>query len=134
MSDKHLERVLFVVAGRHCGKSAQLRGMFRDVRLGTAGEIPKDRKLKDFHRLTNERSLYLRLSWPHELKESPREFLRKTEAKIDAAEPALGRRWNFACALQREAANKMPDVVETVKLFVEYSGCCSSNCRRFTYL
>jgi hypothetical protein len=89
MSDKHLERVLFVVARRHCGKSTPLRSMFRDVRQGTAGEIPKDRKLKDFHRLMNERFLYLRLSSPHELKESPRVFLRKTKAKIDAAEPAL---------------------------------------------
>ena len=120
MKDKYLERALFVVAGRHCGKSTQLRSMFRDVRLGTKGEIPKNRKLKDFHRLTNERFLYLRLSSPHELKESPRDFLRKTEFKINSAEPDWGKRWNFACALQAQAANKMPDVVETVQSFVEY--------------
>jgi hypothetical protein len=57
-----------------------------------------------------------RTSW----KESPKGLLRKTEAKINAAGPEWGRRWNFACALQGEAANKMPAVVETVKLFVEY--------------
>jgi hypothetical protein len=42
MNDKYLERVLLVAAGRHRGKSTQLRSMFRDVRLGTAGKIPKD--------------------------------------------------------------------------------------------
>lgn len=120
MNDKYLERVLFVAAGRHRGKSTQLRSMFRDVRLGTAGKIPKDRKLKDFYRLTNERFLYIRLSSPHELKESPKEFLRKTEDKINAAGSQWGARWNFACALQAQAANRMPDVVESVKLFVEY--------------
>ena len=120
MNDKYLERVVFVVAGRHRGKSTQLRSMFRDVRLGTAGKIPKDRKLKDFYRLTNERFLYIRLSSPPELKESPKEFLRKTGNKINTAGSEWGRRWNFACALQTEAANKMPDVVESVKLFVEY--------------
>lgn len=119
MKEKYLERVLFVVAGRHCGKSTQLRSMFRDVRLGMKAEIPKDHKLKDFHRLTNESFLYLRLSSPHELKESPREFLSKTKAKIDGAGPEWGRRWNFACALQAEAANKMPDSLETVESFVE---------------
>jgi hypothetical protein len=65
MQRHHLERVLFVVGNRHCGKSTQLRSMFKDVRLSTAGSIPKDRKLADFHRLTNDRFLYLRLSSPH---------------------------------------------------------------------
>ena len=120
MTKHHLERVLFVVAGRHCGKSTQLRSLFRDVRLGNGGEIPSDRKLKDFHRLSNERFLYLRLSSPHELKESPKQFLRKTREKVEDAQVALGRRWNFACALQAGASNKMPDVVESVKLFVDY--------------
>ena len=118
MTKHHLDRVLFVVAGRHCGKSTQLRSMFRDVRLGTKGEIPSERKLKDFYRLPNERFLYLRLSSPHELKQSPKEFLRKTRDKVEGAGTSWGSRWNFACALQVGAANKMPDVVETVKLFV----------------
>ncbi len=71
MQRHHLERVLFVVGNRHCGKSTRLRSMFKDVRLSTAGSIPKDRKLVDFHRLTNDRFLYLRLSSPHELKGTP---------------------------------------------------------------
>jgi len=120
MTRHHLERVLFVVAGRHCGKSTQLRSMFRDARLGNRSEIPSERKLKDFHRLTNERFLYLRVSSPHELKESSKEFLRKTREKVEDAPVALGRRWNFACALQVGASNKMPDFVESVKLFVDY--------------
>jgi hypothetical protein len=68
MSDRHLERVLFLIDGRHCGKSTQLRSIFLDVRLGTDGVIPRKRKLKDFHRLTNDRFLYLRLSSPQDLK------------------------------------------------------------------
>ncbi|HKW35855.1 MAG TPA: hypothetical protein VJN92_22810 [Candidatus Acidoferrum sp.] len=91
MTMHHLERVLFVVAGRHCGKSTQLRSLFRDVPLGNGGEIPSERKAKDFHRLTNERFLYLRLSSPHELKESPKEFLRKTREKVEDAPVAW--RW-----------------------------------------
>jgi hypothetical protein len=94
--------------------------MFLDVRLGNGGMIPTDRKLRDLHRLTNERFLYLRLSSPHELKESPREFLRKTRDKVEGAKAEWGRRWNFACPLQTDAFNKMPDAVESVKLFVDY--------------
>jgi hypothetical protein len=120
MTTHHLERALFVVAGRHRGKSTQLRGMFLDARLGNDGVIPRERKLKDFHRLTNERFLYLRLSSPHELKESLKEFLRKTRDKVEGAKTEWGRRWNFACALQTDASNKMPDVVESVKLFVHH--------------
>jgi hypothetical protein len=69
MNDRYLERVLFVVGNRHTGKSTQLR-MFLDVRLGRNGQIPTERKPDDFHRLTNDRFLYLRLSSPHELKET----------------------------------------------------------------
>ena len=111
---------MFVVAGRHCGKSTQLRSMFCDVRLGTKGEIPGEKKLRDFHQLTNERFLYLRLSSPHELKESPKEFLRKTRDKIEGARAEWGPRWNFACALQADPSHKMPDAIETVKVFVGY--------------
>ena len=118
MKDKYLERALFVVAGRHCGKSTQLRSMFRDVRLGTGGEIPKGLKLREWYRLTNERSLYLRLSSPHELKESLTGFLKKTHEKMTAATPKHGRRWNFACALHPYPLNKMPDVVTACEAFV----------------
>ena len=120
MQRHHLERVLFVVGNRHSGKSTQLRSLFQDVRLGTRGSIPKDRKLADFHRLTNDCFVYLRLSSPHELKETPRGFLEKTENKIKAANAELGTRWNFASALQLDASNNMPDAIETCKVFVEH--------------
>jgi hypothetical protein len=120
MQSHHLERVLFVVGNRHCGKSTQLRSMFKNVRLGTGGGIPKNRKLDDFHRLTNDRFLYLRLSSPHELKETLRGFLKKTENKIEAADSELGTRWNFASALQLDASNNMPDAIESCKAFVEH--------------
>jgi hypothetical protein len=116
----HLERVLFVVGNRHRGKSTQLRSMFRDVRLGTGGSIPKDRKLADVHRLTNDRFLYLRPSSPPELKETTRGFPKKTENKIKAANSELGTRWNLASALQLDASNNMPDAVETCAAFVEH--------------
>ena len=70
----------------------------------TRGSIPKDRKLADFHRPTNDRFLYLQLSSPRELKETPRVFLRKTENKIKAANselaeisPARYRRQHAGC-------------------------------------
>jgi hypothetical protein len=53
MNDRYLERALFVVGNRHTGKSTQLRSMILDVRLGSNGRIPTERKPDDFHRLTN---------------------------------------------------------------------------------
>jgi hypothetical protein len=81
MQRHHLERVLFMVGNRHSGKSTQLRSMFRDVRLGLRGSIPKGGKRADFHMLTNDRFLYLRLSSPHELKKTLRFAVR---AMVDA--------------------------------------------------
>jgi len=120
MEKHHLERVLFVVGSRHCGKITQLRSIFRDVRFGTRVGIPRERKLDDFHRLTNDCFLYLRLSSPHELRESPKGFLRKAEGKIKMAHSEFGTRWNFASALQADASNKMPAAVETCSTFVEH--------------
>jgi len=119
MNDRYLERALFVVGNRHTDKSTQLRSMFLDVRLGSNGQIPTERKPEDFHRLTNDRFLYLRLSSPHELEETLPGFLRKTKDKIDKAKTRFGRRWNFASALQAQAVNNMPDVVETCEGFVD---------------
>ena len=64
------ERALFVVGEPNSGKSNQLRSMFRDIRLGTGGNIPSGRRLDEVYRLSNERSLYLRLTSPHEAGES----------------------------------------------------------------
>jgi len=114
----YVERALFVVGEQNSGKSTQLRSMFRDVRLGANGNIPGALNLPEMYRLSNERSLYLRITSPHERGETLPEFLDKTEEKIKGRTPHEGRRWNFACALQPFAANKMPDVVETCKRFV----------------
>jgi hypothetical protein len=127
MAAYHFERALFVVGEPNSGKSNQLRSMFRDIRLGTDGNIPRERKLPDFYRLSNERCLYLRLTSPHEAKESlgrkhgrnsPTNFLEKTAKKIEENTPRWGRRWNFAGALQPFSRNHMPGVVATCHAFV----------------
>lgn len=125
----YFERALFVVGEANSGKSNQLRSMFRDIRLGTAGNIPRERNLQEFYRLSNERCLYLRLTSPHEAKESigrkrgrnaPTNFLEKTVEKIEENTPRLGRRWNFAGALQPYSRYHMPDVVGTCRAFARY--------------
>ncbi|HEV7676341.1 MAG TPA: hypothetical protein VGQ12_17550 [Candidatus Angelobacter sp.] len=68
MPSYYFERALFVVGDPDAGKSNQLRSMFRDVRLGTGGKIPKEKKLPELYRLSNERCLYLRLTSPHKRK------------------------------------------------------------------
>jgi hypothetical protein len=126
MAAHYFERALFIVGEQNSGKSTQLRSMFRDARLGTDGVIPSAANLREMYRLSNERSLYIRLSSPHERKEyigrRPNEgadnFLDKTAEKIAAGTPHAGKRWNFACPLQPHSANYMPNVVETVRAFV----------------
>lgn len=107
----YLERALFVVGPQDSGKSTQLRAMFLDRRLGSGGKIPTSRNLIETYYLSNERRLQLRLTSPHEYGEDPREFIEKTAAKM-----ADGR-WCFAGPLQPNAANQMPDVVESVGRF-----------------
>ena len=70
MPSYHFERALFVVGEPNSGKSNQLRRMFRDVRLGTGGDIPTERRLPELYRLSNELCLYLRLTSPHEAGET----------------------------------------------------------------
>lgn len=124
MASYYFERALFVVGEPNSGKSNQLRSMFRDVRLGTGGNIPMGRRLDEVYRLSNERSLYLRLTSPHEARESLRKrrgkknFLEKTAEVIDEHTPRFGRRWNFAGALQHHSRHNMPNVVATCRAFV----------------
>jgi hypothetical protein len=129
MRSYYFERALFVVGHPNAGKSNQLRSMFRDVRLGTGGKIPEEKKLPEIYRLSNERCLYLRLTSPHEAKEfiggkrrgsSATNFLEKTAETIERNTPKMGRRWNFAGAVQPTAKNNMPDVVATCRAFVRY--------------
>lgn len=108
----YIERALFVVGEPNDGKSTQLRSLFRDKRFGTNGKIPKPRKLPATYALSHERSLYLRLTSPHEYDESPEEFFEKIRIS------ALSGRWAVASPLQPNARNKMPDVIETVRQFI----------------
>lgn len=107
MPQFHFERALFVVGEQDSGKSKQLRSMFRDWRLGKSGRIPTNNNLPDIYRLSNERSLYLRLTSPHEMNEDLREFLEGIWDKCTDNTPTNGRRWNAACALQPFPANSM---------------------------
>jgi hypothetical protein len=121
MARAYIERVLFVVGEPNTSKSTQLRAMYRDVRLHHEGRIPSGKrapKLPEAERLSNERSIYVRLTSPHEMRESLKEFLDKTDDRIERWRKKFRNdRWNFAGALQPTPANKMPDVVRTVAAF-----------------
>ncbi len=104
-----IERILLVAGAQDTGKSVQLRSMFRDPRLGTRGAIPEKRNMREMYRLSKDRHLYVRLTSPHERNESLREFMSKTRRKMGVG------RWNFASAVQVEAANRMPNLERTVK-------------------
>jgi hypothetical protein len=112
----YLERVLFVVAPQDSGKSTTLRSLFRDRRLGMNGEPPPaagQRRIPEVYWLSNERRLYMRLTSPHEVGETVDQFIEKTHDKM------AGGRWCFAGPLQPDAFGEMPDVVETVRNFID---------------
>lgn len=111
-----IERVLFVVAPPDSGKSTQLRSIFLDQRFGTKGAIPQSsdqRRLTSSYHISNERRLHLRLTSPHEYGDTPMEFIEKASTQMASG------RWCFACPLQPDAHNNMPDVIETIRLFNE---------------
>ncbi|MGE6763426.1 hypothetical protein ACQKGO_35785 [Corallococcus interemptor] len=105
----HIERALFVIGEQGDGKSTQLRSMFRDFRFNTWGHIPSSPKIHSIYALSNERRLYLRLTSPHERDETQTKFHDKFKRIL-----RLGHRWNFACPIQPDAFNQMPDAVETI--------------------
>ena len=113
MTCPYLERALFVVGNPNTGKSTQLRSIFKDIRFGTDGIIPSERKLRETYRLSNERSLYLRLTSPHESEEDLEQFFSKIVSKTRVG------RWNFAGPLQPNPSNRMEGVVEVTAAFVE---------------
>lgn len=109
-----IERALFVVAPQDSGKSVQLRSIFLDRRFGTDGKVPlgaDQPNLVENYCISNDRRLHLRLTSPHENGENPKEFLEKTRNKM------VPGRWCFAGAFQPKAFKRMPDVVESVRLF-----------------
>lgn len=52
-----LERALFIVGPQDSGKSPQLRSLFLDRRLGTAGVIPATRNVAESYYIGKERKL-----------------------------------------------------------------------------
>ena len=114
MRNFYLERALFVVGDPDTGKSVQLRSMFRDIRFSGDGSIPTERRLEETYRLSNDRSIYIRLTSPHENDENLERFFDKILTKI--RRPS---RWNFAGPIQPNPSNEMPGLVETVVAFVD---------------
>lgn len=111
----HLERVLLVCGGQNAGKSSRLRSMFADPRFGTRGHIPTHSRVVPV-RLSRERGLVVRFTSPHERGETIETFLGKIDRDLERAWWNFGLwRANFACAIQPNAANKMPDAVATCK-------------------
>src|SRR5438046_2435662 len=111
-----VERFLFVVGDQNSGKSTQLRSLFVDPRLGTNGRVPKSRNVRGHYFLSVDRSLYLRLTSPHERHETTAQFLGKI-----AHATRIGR-WCVVAPLQPEPSNRMPDLVETVRAVIERFG------------
>jgi hypothetical protein len=74
--------------------------MFLDPRLG--GAIPTSRNISDTYQLSPGRSLYLRLTSPHEARESLSEFLQKIVSR------ARSGRWCVAAPIQVTATPIMP--------------------------
>lgn len=87
--------------------------MFRDIRFSGDGSIPTERRLEETYRLSNDRSIYIRLTSPHENDENLEGFFDKILTRI--RRPG---RWNFAGPLQPNQFNRMPGLVEVVAAFV----------------
>ena len=104
-----IERVLLVAGAPNTGKSVQLRSMFQDPRFGTRGRIPDNPNLRNGYGLSPFRRLYLRLMSPHEAGEDLERFLEKIEENTGGPF-----RWNVASAVQIDAANNMPDIIDLV--------------------
>lgn len=105
----YIERALFVVGEQNSGKSTQLRSMFADYQL--YGEIPDPGNLKESFPIGHDRSLYVRMTSPHEYGESPVDFHNKIRNKTHSG------RWCIASPMQPSASNKMPNIVDAIKLF-----------------
>lgn len=115
----YLERALFILGDPGTGKSTQLRSLFLDQRFGKNGVIPKQRRVPETYFISNERRLYLRLTSPHESRESLDGFLDKCESKMWSPSREVSR-WNFAGPLQIVSTNKqiIPDGIDVIKGFM----------------
>lgn len=109
MTRAYFERVLLVAGEQNSGKSTQLRSMFLDPRLGRCRKIPQERNITVTYELSTDRSLYLRLSSPHEKNESLKDFIAKIRGKASSG------RWCVCSAMQIAATDQMPGLIATVK-------------------
>jgi hypothetical protein len=112
----YVERALFVIGHQNSGKSTQLRSMFLDRRLGTAGAVPTAKNVQNAFAISNERWLYLRLTSPHEAGETLKQFLKKCADEMQSYGSI--RRWNFAGALQPTGTSKLADAPDVISGFV----------------
>lgn len=103
----HLERILLVCGQQNAGKSRLLRHMLGDYRLG--GQVPISPRIRA-RALSRERCLAVRFTSPHEAGETPTKFHRKIDRACAVAWRSFWR-VNYACAVQPNAFNNMPDIV-----------------------
>ena len=117
----YVERALFLIGDQNTGKSAQLRSLFRDPRLGNGGQVPDTRNIRNSYALSNERWLYLRLTSPHEKDETIEEFLDKCAHDMSPGHRTAmtAYRWNFAGALQVSATYKLCEGAKVIEAFGE---------------
>jgi hypothetical protein len=106
---------MFVCGSPNAGKSHLLREMFVDPRFGTGGVSPAAPRISPVS-LSRERGLFVRCTSPHERYETIVEFFDKLDRDMEYAFNKFWR-FNFACAIQPNAANNMPDIVETCRRF-----------------
>lgn len=81
--------------------------MLGDYRLG--GQVPVGPRVRA-RALSRERCLAFRFTSPHEIGETPTQFHHKIDRACEIAWRSFWR-VNFACAVQPNAFNKMPDIV-----------------------
>ncbi len=114
MSGPYFERFLFVVGDSNTGKSAQMRSMLLDPKIGWERTNPESGNIPRTYRLSNNRFLYLRLQSPHEKLESLEEFLKDISNHVGYG------RWCVAAALQISPDNRitqsLPEIISAIDI------------------
>lgn len=105
MTNTYRERALFVIGRRNAGKSAQLRNLFADCRIGDGNPNLTPGRIVQDHYLSNERGLHIRLQSPHEKPGTYTDFLTYLDNHL------FGPRCSFAGALWPNRQIHIPDAV-----------------------